>query len=234
MTLEKLEYRLCYVRAPWAYFTTQELKDQWGDDWNDMPYEHNAGEPYRPGLDDVRAGKNWQILKVAWDGPFEEPRDGHVNSPWSVKAINSGAVPWLRVVPSQEGLSDVVQIFAGVTLEKFCSLINEGGGCVYLPAAGAVQSVEEAMNPFVNLYHLVPMETRMPHVIWTGEVFYDGQKRMGRVVRCPDDGGDLVFEVDLGHHDAMMQTIWKRSEEGAFREFLIHCGNVLASTRKAD
>lgn len=25
---------LCYVEGCWAYFTTQALKDQWGDDWN--------------------------------------------------------------------------------------------------------------------------------------------------------------------------------------------------------
>ena len=40
---------LCYVKGPWAYFTTQPLKKQWGDDWDDAPYEHNAGEPYGPG-----------------------------------------------------------------------------------------------------------------------------------------------------------------------------------------
>ena len=39
---------LCYVDEPWAYFTTQDLDKQWGDDWNDAPYEHNAGTPYEP------------------------------------------------------------------------------------------------------------------------------------------------------------------------------------------
>lgn len=39
---------LCYISKPWAYFTTQKLEDQWGDDWDDAPYEHNAGEPYGP------------------------------------------------------------------------------------------------------------------------------------------------------------------------------------------
>lgn len=37
---------LCYVCGPWAYFTTRPLADQWGDDWDDAPYEHNAGTPY--------------------------------------------------------------------------------------------------------------------------------------------------------------------------------------------
>jgi hypothetical protein len=40
------EFRLCYVNGPFAYFTTKEVSEQWGDDWNDAPYEHNAGKPY--------------------------------------------------------------------------------------------------------------------------------------------------------------------------------------------
>lgn len=70
----------------------------------------------------------------------------------------------------------------------------------------------------------------MPTIIWGGEIFYSGQKRNGRAVRCHDTG-DLIFEVEWGH-DAMMQKIWKHCEEGAFREFLIHCGNVLALAQK--
>ena len=39
---------LCYVEGNWAYFTTKDLDKQWGDDWDDAPYEHNAGTPYGP------------------------------------------------------------------------------------------------------------------------------------------------------------------------------------------
>lgn len=39
---------LCYVDGNRAYFTTQPLDQQWGDDWDDAPYEHNAGTPYTP------------------------------------------------------------------------------------------------------------------------------------------------------------------------------------------
>lgn len=41
-------HRLCYIDGPWAYFTTQPVAEQWGDDWDDAPYEHNAGDPYEP------------------------------------------------------------------------------------------------------------------------------------------------------------------------------------------
>ena len=40
--------KLCYVDQSWAFFTTKSLSDQWGDDWDDAPYEHNAGYPYSP------------------------------------------------------------------------------------------------------------------------------------------------------------------------------------------
>lgn len=70
----------------------------------------------------------------------------------------------------------------------------------------------------------------MSEIIWTGEVRYSGQYLNGRVVRWGVDG-DLAFEVELGH-DAMWQKIWKHYEQGAFREFLIHCGNVLVSAQK--
>ena len=39
------EYKLCYVEGQKAYFTSN-FEKQWGDDWNDRPYECNAGEPY--------------------------------------------------------------------------------------------------------------------------------------------------------------------------------------------
>jgi hypothetical protein len=30
---------LCYIDDDYAYFTEQSLDKQWGDDWNDAPYE---------------------------------------------------------------------------------------------------------------------------------------------------------------------------------------------------
>ena len=44
-------YKLCYVDGNEAWFTS-DWKNQWGDDWNDRPYEHNAGSPYSHYFDD--------------------------------------------------------------------------------------------------------------------------------------------------------------------------------------
>ena len=81
---------LCYIEGSWAYFTTRKLSEQWGDDWDDAPYEHNAGTPNDYSDHDKKDGREpWQIVKVAWDGDFEPPCEGHLNSPWSVEQINA-------------------------------------------------------------------------------------------------------------------------------------------------
>ncbi len=71
----------------------------------------------------------------------------------------------------------------------------------------------------------------MRKVIWTGEVFYDGQSRKGRVVRAAEEGGDLAFEVEWGHA-AMGEPIWKHSQE-PFREFLVAAGALMEAAGTA-
>lgn len=127
---------LCYVhrRTPWAWFTTCPLNYQWGDDWDDAPYEHNAEPPYpwsphyakpsgrRPAL------KPYELFRVAFDG-FDPPCAGYGNTPWSVQQINAGATPWLYA----ENIGEPVCIFAGTTYREFLRLVAKAGGSVYEP-----------------------------------------------------------------------------------------------------
>jgi hypothetical protein len=112
---------LCFVSEPWAYFTTKPLSEQWGDDWNDAPYEHNAGVPYsdEPG----------QIVKLAYEADLYQPCYGCLNSPWSVEQINAGAVAWLASPTYAKG--DQIVIPSGTPLSQFKDLIRQAGGCVY-------------------------------------------------------------------------------------------------------
>jgi hypothetical protein len=164
------DYKLCYVSGSFAWFTTQELSKQWGDDWNDAPYEHNAGSPYGPCWHNEPESRNnpdsrrgwkpgtkeplevgelcrcescqrdwnddgspkWSLEKIAFEADMTAPCDGAANSPWSVEAINSGAVAWLVTSPWGSGKKLIV-IPAGVPMEKFCELIELSGGTVYLP-----------------------------------------------------------------------------------------------------
>jgi hypothetical protein len=117
---------LCYVDGPWAWFTTSSIDKQWGDDWNDAPYQANAGDPYpwRPeyGVPEYR------LQVVAWSGPFEAPYD-YTNL--SVEDINAGLAPWLRSSP---WVDKKVAIPAGVTLREFKKRLVASGGKVYMEA----------------------------------------------------------------------------------------------------
>lgn len=121
----KKEPVLCYVSCAFAYFTTQELSKQTGDDWNDAPYEYNAGLPYES------EDGAWTITKIAWDGPFESPADIGHSSDLSIDQINSGETPWLKTAKWGRGHTPV-NIMAGTTPSEFIRLIESGGGFVYL------------------------------------------------------------------------------------------------------
>lgn len=117
------EFKLCYVEKPWAYFTTQELSKQWGNDWDDAPYEHNASPPYFH-----REGDDYKIIKVAFDSCLITPDVGHYNSPWSVEQINDGQVAWLR---SDRWFEGQISIHAGASLDEFMDKIKLAKGSVY-------------------------------------------------------------------------------------------------------
>jgi hypothetical protein len=136
-------YKLCYIRDNFAYFTTQELDKQTGDDWNDAPYEHNAGTPYLPMTQYFADGRRekyppdwnedgtpkWEIYKVAYEGSWElqTPADlAGSNSRYSVQMINNKLTPWLTKFPDKA-------LFAGATLDEFFQFVEECGGTVYLP-----------------------------------------------------------------------------------------------------
>lgn len=139
---------LCYVSGWQAYFTTRELSEQWGDDWNDAPYEHNAGTPYGPSksfsrlvdgvwssgtqYDGDRPG--WTITRVVFDGQgWQTPSEGHINSPYSVQDINASAVPWLWNPETRKAIP------AGTKLSEFGKLV---------PCIGHPSKVEAAAELF--------------------------------------------------------------------------------------
>ena len=72
-------YKLCYIDGAWAYFTKKPItgKDkQWGDDWNDAPYDCNASPPYEDSPGD--------IVRLAFRSELQTPADYHYNAPYSV------------------------------------------------------------------------------------------------------------------------------------------------------
>lgn len=128
-----LDAVLCYVEGNIAFFTTQQLDQQWGDDWNDAPYEHNAGTPYAFSEYDAKQGKTpWQIYRVFFDAHLNTPADLAYsgNSRYSVLDINRYAAAWLV---SESWVENRVIIQAGTSLGDFIGMIHKSGGIVYLP-----------------------------------------------------------------------------------------------------
>ena len=129
--------KLCYIKDHCAWFT-DNFEKQWGDDWNDKPYETNAEEPYDHWTEDVRIKYEFgykvrsvvhpiKLKKVFFD--FEDwgcytilPCD---RGRFSVQEINRGITPWIW--------TQDFRIDAGTELEEFIRIIKENGGEVYLP-----------------------------------------------------------------------------------------------------
>lgn len=83
------------------FFTEIPLSDQWGDDWDDAPYECNASEPYDDlWLNGERVEHTIYICDAIVNA-FEQrhliklPSDYGYNSPFSVDDINNDAVAWM-------------------------------------------------------------------------------------------------------------------------------------------
>jgi hypothetical protein len=126
-TMTQTIFQLCYIKDNWAYFTTAKADVQWGDDWNDAPYECNAGTPYEWHENDGARGiPKWEIRKVAFDGDLEPPCEFGLSL--SVQQITMGAAPWLS---TPRWCSQQVYIPAWSTYEDFCELVEKAGGNVY-------------------------------------------------------------------------------------------------------
>ncbi len=81
------------------YLGADELESWGGDDWDDVPYEHNAGTVYD---EFVQATID---CAVPYDALVLEPANdyGVSNSPWCKDDMRAGEVPCLLVVPEELG-----------------------------------------------------------------------------------------------------------------------------------
>lgn len=95
-----------------------------GDDWNDIPYEHNAEPPY----DNYYIDGNKipiELKTLYFELPYYcyLPCDNFLNSPYSVEDINKNKVPWIK--------TEDFKIVAGTSIEVFKAIVKQYGGKVY-------------------------------------------------------------------------------------------------------
>lgn len=106
------DYKLCYVSSynPYCYFYKGDIKNVWGDDWGDAPYEHNAEPPYIENYDDFKFVKfdPEKITTIAQKYPY--------NSPYSVKDLNNKKAPWIFIN------KDNLELYAGLSLTNFMEI----------------------------------------------------------------------------------------------------------------
>lgn len=128
---------LCYVdEFNTAYFTTQSLDKQTGDDWDEAPFQSNAGEPY------TSPDGEWEIYKVKFEGNFMryDYREVSVNTLNQAPAISRAWVylpEWCD--PSGQGRRNWTTHFlrfsyAGSTMRWFMQWVNCWSGTMYMPA----------------------------------------------------------------------------------------------------
>ena len=156
----KFERNLCEYPHPvysqgythYFYFTN-DLEKQWGDDWDDIPYEHNAGTPYNHNTDliivpfiieyfklekMVEVERNYEdlltICPLFDDIEVRFPCDGYLNSPYSIDMINTGAIPWLygRICRYKEiNPSETISIMAGENPKSVMYKLNKFNRIIY-------------------------------------------------------------------------------------------------------
>lgn len=122
----------------YAYFTPLPLDEQWGDDWNDAPYDCNAGCPYDDVTDEVKESEKFPGLKYVTKSheitiiqvPFKiksfntrYPKDWGYNCPFCVDDINRGAVAWIYDFNYQN--KKAVCIHAGINPFDFINKVKE-------------------------------------------------------------------------------------------------------------
>lgn len=123
MTNKYNNYQLCYVDnlsdcgTMELWFSKEDYTKVWGDDWDDAPYEHNAGEPYSEIKDGIKNDYIKIIINCVDYTVILAPCSHTLNSNFSVEDINiRKQIPWLR--------NDDFNIWAGTTLEETLSLLK--------------------------------------------------------------------------------------------------------------
>lgn len=79
------------------YFALGKNGEQWGDDWDDAPYEYNAGQAYDEYI------KGACTIAIDFKHDVYEPRDGAWNSQYSKEDMIQRRVPCIIVVPNAVG-----------------------------------------------------------------------------------------------------------------------------------
>lgn len=110
------------------WFTVADMREQWGDDWDDAPYEEDAGEPYDSYVDENGTCNCYNIYTLTVELPINRdmlkmPCD-YANHSLSACEINSGRAAWLYFVGSR-GKCDGISVPAGIRVSEALELLKK-------------------------------------------------------------------------------------------------------------
>ena len=77
------------------FLGADDLEEWWGDDWDDTPYEYNAGTVYDEFV------KGHRDVVFPFDDLVIEPCEGALNSEWCKDDMKDRKVPCIIVVPKE-------------------------------------------------------------------------------------------------------------------------------------
>ena len=131
------------------FYFTDNMAKQWGDDWNDSPYEYNSEVPYdsetniicipvkltykymqQLANDDTKESQqklNRYIKKYPGFNHRCElrfPCDNFYNSPYCIDEINHGAVAWIFFAIYDYSIKESIAIYGGDTIKDVQKKLN--------------------------------------------------------------------------------------------------------------
>lgn len=120
------------------YLAKDEIEEWWGDDWDDAPYEHNAGTVYNEYVDrvvDVAFRWNTHIYEAGLDwryngnSPFSKEDFQNRKAPMLVLAIGDDYSYWAndysQLIGSEEN-ENIVKLYMGDSADRLQDLISFG------------------------------------------------------------------------------------------------------------
>lgn len=88
-------------------FYIGENGKQWGDDWDDAPYEHNAGVVYDKFVD-----RTFDVA-IPFDMFVSEPGRDHTNSEWCKQDMIDRKIHCVLIESSEWGGTELLKIYFG-------------------------------------------------------------------------------------------------------------------------
>lgn len=135
----KKELYLCFACDDTLYFSSKKAEEMTGDDWNDIPLEHNAESPSFSECEEYAILEFRQPFSDVKVLPFEKymQLDRIENSRYSAEMLNKEReVPWVKITQKTKAYFDktlgfwkdfevIHSFYANETLENVSSKLDE-------------------------------------------------------------------------------------------------------------